>query len=299
VRRISPPFAAPADPIPASAGVGLRFPHHRTILAGEAGAAWFEVHPENYLGDGVLSGILEAVRRDFPISLHATGLSLGSAAGVDEDHLAAIAALARRIEPGLVSDHLSWCRAGGMHLPDLLPLPCTREALEIFARNVERVQTALRRPILVENPSLYLAFGQNEMREGEFLAALARKSGCGVLLDVNNVAVSAANLGEQPAARLHRMLDDLPQAVIGEIHLAGHAVRELAGGGRVHIDDHGSPVSGEVWDLYADTIRRIGPRPTLIERDTAIPAFAQLAREAGTANAVMARAGQARHAAAG
>ncbi len=299
MRRISPPFAAPADPIPASAGVGLRFPHHRTILAGEAGAAWFEVHPENYLGDGAVPDILEAVRRDFPISLHATGLSLGSAEGVDEDHLAAIAALARRIEPGLLSDHLSWCRAGGMQLPDLLPLPYTQEALEIFARNIERVQTALRRPILVENPSLYLAFAHSEMREGEFLAALARQSGCGVLLDINNVAVSAANLGEQPAARLRRMLDDLPEEAIGEIHLAGHAVRELADGSHVHIDDHGSPVSDEVWEMYADTVGRIGPRPTLIERDTAIPAFAQLAQEAGIADAVMTRAGEARYAAAG
>jgi uncharacterized protein (UPF0276 family) len=257
------------------------------------------VHPENYLGDGAVPDILEAVRRNFPISLHATGLSLGSAEGVDEDHLAAIAALARRIEPGLLSDHLSWCRAGGMQLPDLLPLPYTQEALEIFARNIERVQTALRRPILVENPSLYLAFAHSEMREGEFLAALARQSGCGVLLDINNVAVSAANLGEQPAARLRRMLDDLPEEAIGEIHLAGHAVRELADGSHVHIDDHGSPVSDEVWEMYADTVGRIGPRPTLIERDTAIPAFAQLAQEAGIADAVMTRAGEARYAAAG
>jgi uncharacterized protein (UPF0276 family) len=296
VRRNTYPLAAPADPIPAAAGVGLRFPHHRVVLTGEAKAAWLEVHPENYLGEGVVSEILESVRRDFPVSLHATGVSLGSAGGIAEDHLAAIAALVRRIEPGLVSDHLSWSAAGGIHLPDLLPLPYTREALEIFARNIDRVQMALGRLLLIENPSVYLAFTHSEMREGEFLAALARKTGCGVLLDINNVAVSAANLGESAAARLRRMLDDLPEAAIGEIHLAGHGVRELAEGGCVHIDDHGSPVSDEVWELYADTIRRIGPRPTLIEWDTAIPAFSRLAAEADIADAVM--AGEIRHAAA-
>jgi uncharacterized protein (UPF0276 family) len=299
MRRNIPPAAAPAGPIPATAGVGLRFPHHKAVLAGEARAAWLEVHPENYLGDGVVTGILDKVRRDHPVSLHATGLSLGSADGIDVDHLAAIAALADRIQPGLVSDHLSWSAAGGVHLPDLLPLPYTREALDVFARNIDRVQSALRRPILVENPSVYLAFAHSEMREGEFLAALARKSGCGLLLDINNVAVSAANLGEPPAERLQRMLDDLPALAIGEIHLAGHAVVETADGGLVHIDDHGSPVSDEVWRLYADTIHRVGPCPTLIEWDTAIPAFARLAAEAHTADAVMAQAQEVRHAAAG
>jgi len=299
MRRNPLPPAAPAAPIPVKAGVGLRFPHHKSVLAGEARAAWFEVHPENYLGDGVIPDILERVRRDFPVSLHATGLSLGSADGIDADHLAAIVALAGRIQPGLISDHLSWSSAGGVHLPDLLPLPYTREAQDVFVRNIDRVQTALRRPILIENPSAYLAWAHSEMREGEFLAGLARRSGCGVLLDINNVAVSAANLGEDPAVRLHQMLDALPAAAVGEIHLAGHAVRECADGGHVHIDDHGSPVNEDVWDLYADTIRRIGPRPALIEWDTAIPAFARLADEARTADDVMATALEVRHAAAG
>jgi len=299
MRRIPHSPAAQPAPIPASAGVGLRFPHHRRVLAGEARAAWFEVHPENYLGEGVVAQTLADIRRDTPVCLHATGLSLGSAGGVDEDHLAAIAALARRIQPGLISDHLSWSAAGGVHLPDLLPVPYTHEALDVFARNIDRVQTALRRPILVENPSVYLAFAASEMREGEFLAALARRSGCGVLLDINNVAVSAANLGEAPALRLRRMLDDVPPAAIGEIHLAGHAVRDLGDGRQVHIDDHGSPVSDDVWALYADTIGRIGARPTLIEWDTALPAFDVLAAEAATADAVMAQAIEVRHAAAG
>lgn len=299
MRRNSPPCAAHAAPIPASAGVGLRFPHHKPVLAGEAKAAWFEVHPENYLGDGVIPEILERVRRNIPISLHATGLSLGSADGIDAGHLAAIAALASRIQPGLISDHLSWSSAGGVHLPDLLPLPYTREAQDIFVRNIDRVQMALGRSVLIENPSVYLAFACSEMREGEFLAGLAQRSGCGVLLDINNVAVSAANLGEDPAARLHQMLNDLPAAAIGEIHLAGHTVRECADGGHVHIDDHGSPVSEDVWDLYAYTAHRIGPRPALIEWDTAIPAFARLAEEAHYADGVMATALEVRHAAAG
>jgi uncharacterized protein (UPF0276 family) len=299
MRRASPTPAAHAAPVPAQAGIGLRFPHHKAALSGEARAAWFEVHPENYLGDGVLPGLLETIRRDTALSLHATGLSLGSADGVDEDHLAAIAALARRMQPALISDHLSWGAVDGLHLPDLLPLPYTHEALDVFVRNLDRVQSALGRAILIENPSVYLAFAHNEMREGQFLAELARRSGCGLLLDINNVAVSAANLGEAPAMRLHQMLDDLPAAAIGEIHLAGHAVRELDNGGVVHIDDHGSPVSEAVWDLYDATIRRIGPRPTLIEWDTDIPAFARLAQEAATADAVMVRAQEIRHAAAG
>jgi uncharacterized protein len=299
MRRVSPFPAAHASPIPAQAGVGLRFPHHKAVLAGEAGAAWFEVHPENYLGDGIAADILEEVRCDFAISLHATGLSLGSADGVDADHLQSIAALARRIQPGLISDHLSWSAAGGTHLPDLLPLPYTREAQDIFSANIDRVQTALGRPILIENPSAYLAFAASEMREGEFLAGLARRSGCGILLDINNVVVSAANLGEAPQARLQRMLGDLPVSAIGEIHLAGHAVRQLPGGGAVHIDDHGSPVSEEVWELYEAVIRSIGPRPTLIEWDTDLPAFARLAQEAHTADVILANAREPRHAAIG
>ncbi len=298
MRRTSPFLAAPAAPIPAKAGVGLRFPHHKTVLSGDAKAAWLEVHPENYLGGGVVTDILEQVRRDRPVSLHATGLSFGSADGVDADHLVAIAALAYRIQPGLVSDHLSWSAVDGVHIPDLLPLPYTREAMEIFVRNIDQVQTALGRSILVENPSVYFAFAHNEMREGEFLASLVRASGCGLLLDVNNVAVSAANLGEDPAARLHRMLDDLPASVIGEIHLAGHTVVQTTDG-PVHIDDHGSPVSDDVWALYADTIARIGPRPTLIEWDTDIPAFARLAAEAATADTVMDHAREDGHAATG
>lgn len=258
---------------------------------------WLEVHAENYLGEGVAPEILLQVREHHPVSLHATGLSLGSAGGVDCGHLAAIAALSRRIEPGLISDHLSWSAVDGLHLPDLLPSPYTREAQDIFARNIETVQAALGRSLLIENPSVYLSFAGNEMSEGQFLAGLVQRTGCGILLDINNVAVSAANLGEAPGARLDALLMALPASAIGEIHLAGHAVHDLPDSGQVCIDDHGSPVSDAVWGLFDRAIRYIGPRPVLIEWDTSIPAFEVLAGEAAKADALM--LGKLRHAAFG
>jgi uncharacterized protein (UPF0276 family) len=276
----------------------LRFAHHDHVLAAPDAAAWFEVHPENYLGQGASADILTAVRTDTPISLHATGLSLGSADGVDADHLTAIAELCARIEPGLVSDHLSWSAAGGLHLPDLLPLPYTREAQDIFVRNIETVQTALGRRILIENPSVYLAFAESEMGESDFLAGLVRRTGCGVLLDINNIAVSAANLGRDAQSGLDAILDALPGDAIGEFHLAGHAVKDLPDGTQIRVDDHGAPVSGDVWALFAHAIARIGARPTLIEWDTAIPAFDVLAREAATADGFLSQASErCRHAA--
>jgi uncharacterized protein (UPF0276 family) len=289
-----------ADPIPAKAGIGLRFPHHDHVLARRPDVAWFEVHPENYLGFGVAAEDLEAVRRDYPISLHATGLSLGSADGLDAGHLADIAELCRRIEPGLVSDHLSWSAGGGLHLPDLLPLPYDQEALAVVARNVDQVQLALGRPILIENPSTYMSFADAALSEAQFLGELAKTAGCGVLLDVNNVAVSAGNLGESASERLRRLLDNVPAAAIGEVHLAGHAVRRLGDGTLLRIDDHGSPVSPEVWSLFQDVVARIGPRPALIEWDTDIPAFDVLEAEAAAAQSILAQAvRRPRHAAAG
>jgi uncharacterized protein (UPF0276 family) len=279
----------PEHPIPARAGIGLRFPHHRFVLAEQPDVAWFEIHPENYLGEGVVADDLETVRRDYPLSLHATGLSLGSADGLDAEHLAAIAALSRRIEPGLVSDHLSWSAGGGLHLPDLLPLPYSEEALAVIARNLDQVQTALGRQILIENPSAYMAFADSALSEAEFLGELVRVSGCGLLLDVNNIAVSAGNLGEAPASRLGQLLGHVPAAAIGEIHLAGHAVRRLADGDVLRIDDHGSPVSPAVWALFETVVSRIGLRPALIEWDTDIPAFDVLVGEARAAQSVLDR----------
>lgn len=287
-----------ADPIPARAGIGLRFPHHDHVLATRPKADWFEVHPENYLGFGAVSEDLDRIRQDYPIALHATGLSLGSADGVDAGHLASIASLCRRIDPGLISDHLSWSAGGGLHLPDLLPLPYDEETLAITARNIDRVQTALGRPILIENPSTYLAFAQSSLSEAQFLGELVDVAGCGVLLDVNNVAVTSGNLGDTPGKRLKRLLDHVPPAAIGEIHLAGHAIRRLGDGVILRVDDHGSLVSPEVWSLFESAIARLGPRPTLIEWDTDIPAFGVLAAEAARAQSILDRpAGRPAHAA--
>jgi uncharacterized protein (UPF0276 family) len=284
--------AQSAQPISANAGIGLRFPHHDIVLDEQPNVAWFEVHPENYLGRGSASETLTKLRETYPISLHATGLSLGSANGVDEAHLSAITALCHRIEPVLVSDHLSWSAAGEVFLPDLMPLPYTHQALEIFARNIDQVQSALRRQILIENPSVYLAFEACEMSEAVFVSELIDRTGCKLLLDVNNVVVSAENLGESARLRLRAFLEVVPHQAIGEIHLAGHAIRELADGSKLRIDDHGSAVSPEVWSLYQEVINHIGPRPTLIEWDTDIPAFEVLHKEAVTAQVILDHAAQ-------
>jgi uncharacterized protein (UPF0276 family) len=280
--------AASAWPIPAQAGVGLRLPHHAFVQAKRPAAAWLEAHPENYMTPALADDLAGFAER-YPISLHAVGLSLGSACGPDQEHLGRLRALERRVRPGLMSDHLSWSvattGAGPLALPDLLPLPYTEEALAVVIANVDHAQGVLDRRLLIENPSTYLQFTASCMSEAAFLAALARATGCGVLLDVNNIHVSAMNQGADSAAALSDYLEVIPHGAIGEIHLAGHAVRVLPGGGRMHIDDHGSPVAPTVWALYEAAIRALGPRPTLIEWDTAIPPFGVLQSEAATAQA--------------
>jgi uncharacterized protein (UPF0276 family) len=279
--------SGPARPIPAKAGVGLRLPHQNLVETERPDVAWMEAHPENYMTPG-LSDALAAVAEHYPLSLHAVGMSLGSAAGLDHEHLLRLAELERRVRPGLMSDHLSWSIAPGpLALPDLLPLPYTEEALAVVIGNVERAQAVLNRRLLIENPSTYVQFAASLLSEAEFLAAVVRATGCGVLLDLNNIHVSAMNQGADPAAALRGYLASVPTEAIGEIHLAGHAVRDLPGGGAVHIDDHGSQVGAEVWRLYATAIRALGPRPTLIEWDTAIPAFSVLQGEAALAQAIM------------
>lgn len=274
-------FPVPSSPdrIPAAAGIGLRFPHHREVAAAPGGLAWVEVHPENYMAGGAMLDLLALIRRDLPVSLHGVGLSLGSAGGIDPAHLARLQALIERIEPGLVSDHLSWSVAGGVYLPDLLPLPYTEEALDVVARNVQRVQDAIGRPLLIENPSRYLAFKHSTLTESEFLSALVARTGCGLLYDLNNLFVSARNLDEDPVATLFA----IPTEAVAEIHLAGHALKRLDDGSEIRIDDHGSTVAPEVWDLYTRFIHRAGPVPTLIEWDTGIPALAVLTAEAAKA----------------
>jgi uncharacterized protein (UPF0276 family) len=273
----------PAGPIPAMAGVGLRFRHHRAVLDERPAAAWFEVHTENYMGGGPATRYLEAIRGDYPVSLHGVGLSLGTADGLDSAHLARVSEVVERVQPGLVSEHLAWSVAGGTYLADLLPLPMTEEALDVVCRNVDQVQTVLGRQILVENPSTYLRFAHSTILEWEFLAHLTQRTECGLLCDVNNIYVSACNHGWNP----YRYLDALPSAAIGEIHLAGHSVRQLEGGRALHIDDHGSRVAPQVWALYAAALQRFGPVPTLIEWDTDVPPLDVLIEEAATAESAL------------
>jgi len=269
--------------IPAEAGVGLRFRHHQEVLEAPPAAAWFEVHIENYMGGGSAPTALDAIRRDYPISLHGTGLSLGSAEGLDPSHLARLREAVERFEPGLVSEHLSFSVAGGNYLADLLPLPMTEEALGIVCRNVAQAQDCLKRQILVENPSTYLQFRHSTIPEWEFLALVARRTGCGILCDVNNIYVSACNHGWRASAYLAA----LPAQAVGEIHLAGHTVRRIDDARTLRIDDHGSRVAPEVWALYAEALALFGPVPTLVEWDTNVPPMAVLLEETAHAAALI------------
>jgi uncharacterized protein (UPF0276 family) len=266
-------------------GIGLRFPHHRAFIETRPRIAWLEVHAENYLGGGVTPGILEAIRASYPVSLHGVGLSLGSADGLDARHLVRIADLIARVEPWLVSEHLSWSAVDGVYLADLLPLPLTEEALDVVRRNVDRAQATLRRRLLVENPSTYLRFRHSTIPEAQFLDEVARRTGCGLLCDVNNACVSAANHGYAAAA----YIDALPKHAIGEIHLAGHAIRDVGRGRVLRIDDHGSRVSAEVWALYEHALARFGAVPTLVEWDSGVPPLAVLLQEAQRAQERLAR----------
>ena len=264
------------------AGIGLRSPHLAEIARDRPVTGFLEIHAENYLAGSPARRTIEHLRRDYEFSVHAVGLSLGSAEGLDEAHLGRVAALIERLEPQLVSDHLSWSVAGGHYFNDLLPLPYTEEALAVVVRNVQRLQERLGRRVSIENPSCYLAFGHSTLSEPEFLAELARRSGCGLLLDANNVVVTAHNLRLDPMD----WLAPLPAEAITEYHLAGHAVND-ADGQRVLIDDHGSPVSEAVLGLFGEIVRRYGKRPALVEWDTDIPALDVLLDEARRAERVL------------
>jgi len=259
-------------------GIGLRSPHLDEILATRPAVGWLEVHAENYMGGGPALRGLERLRPDYPLSVHGVGLSLGSADGLDARHLERLARLVERLEPALVSEHLAWSVTGGAYLNHLLPLPYTEESLAVVSEHVERVQTRLGRRLLVENPSGYLRFRGAEIPEADFLAALVRRTGCGLLCDVNNIHVTCANLGGEP----DEYLAALPADAIHEIHLAGHAVND-ADGRLILIDDHGSPVAPPVWRLYERALARFGARPTLIEWDTDVPPLAVLLGEAAAA----------------
>lgn len=280
-----PTAGFPRQPRPPglTAGLGLKAQHYEHALACPAAGLWFEVHPENYMVQGgPRLAWLDEIRRDRPLSLHGVGLSLAADEDPDADHLARLKSLADRYEPFVVSEHLAWSQRNGTYHPDLLPFPRTKRMLARVIENVSRAQDALGRPLLIENPSLYLALNGHEMSEPEFLSELVKSSGCGLLLDINNVHVSCHNVGGSAEA----YLDALPAEAIGEIHLAGHAP-DPEWGEALLIDTHGTPVSDTVWSLYARTIGRIGPRPTLIERDDAIPEFSVLMEERDRADAVL------------
>lgn len=268
--------------LPSRAGIGLRAPHVEELLATRPAVPWLEVHPENYMGGSAALASLESVRREYPVSLHGVGLSLGTAGEIDQRHVARLKGLIDRIEPCLVSEHLSWSTTNGAYLNHLLPLPYTEESLSVVAGHVREVQDALGRRILVENPSSYLRFRHSTIQEPEFLAELARRTGCGLLCDVNNIYVTAWNLGLDAVA----YLDALTAYAVGEIHLAGHAENDTDGRS-ILIDDHGSPVAAPVWKLYERALERFGPVPTLIEWDTDIPELAVLLAEARRANGLL------------
>jgi hypothetical protein len=265
----------------------------QAFLDGPPAIGWVEVHSENYLaGGGLRLAALERIRRDLPLSCHGVGLSLGSAEGLDPPHLAALKQLFERVEPGLVSEHVSWCVSGGVYYNDLLPLPLTDEALDVVVRNVDRAQEAFGRRILIENPSTYLHLSDSRIPEPEFIAEIVRRTDCGLLLDVNNIHVSAHNRGFDAAGYLAA----LPASAVGEIHIAGHARREI-GGETVLIDDHGSRVIAEVWRLLDAALARTGPVPVLVEWDTDIPELSVLLAEAEMADAAILRAVAARRSA--
>lgn len=272
-------------PIPARAGVGLKPEHYEAILDTRPDIGWFEVHPENYMGDGgAPHHFLSRLRADYPISFHGVGLSIGSAGPLDNTHLMRLAKLMARYEPAMFSEHLAWSTHDDAYLNDLLPLPYSRETLDVVCRHVDEVQRSLGRRMLLENPSTYIAFETSEMSETEFLGEIARRTGCGLLLDVNNVFVSATNNGFDPVA----YIDAFPVAHVGEIHLGGHAEAEDDLGSPLLIDAHDREVKGDVWALYRQAIARAGAVLTLIEWDNDVPAWPVLYAEARRAEALLA-----------
>lgn len=286
---LSRPKTRPAAALPGVAGVGFKPQHFDDILAEARGVGFFEVHAENYFGaGGPPHRRLTALSERFPLSIHGVGLSIGGAGRLDRDHLARLATLVERYQPQAVSEHLAWSSHGGVGFPDLLPFPLTEETLDRVVEHLDEVQTALGRTILLENPSTYFRFAASTLSEIDFLDEASRRSGCGLLLDVANVDVSATNNGFDPRAYIAAF----PVERVGEIHLAGRFETVDDAGLPLFVDAHGSPVADPVWALYAEVIDRIGPVATLIERDDDIPAWEVLAAEAGRANAILAGAAE-------
>ncbi len=257
------------NPISAKAGVGLRQQHLLNFVEGGADVSWVEVHAENFMGVGGprLNGLL-AVRDHYPVSLHGVGTSLGSAEGLDLEHLIKFSKLIDQVEPALISEHLSWSVTGGQYLNDLLPLPLNKESFQIVSNNIDKMQNHFKRQILIENPSVYLSLNNSDIPEFEFLNNLAKTTGCELLLDVNNIYVSCVNTGSNPAEYIKHIDFDK----VKEIHIAGHS-EEYFEGQKVLIDTHGSPVCDDVWKLLDKALEFGGTKPVLMEWDTNLPSF--------------------------
>ena len=273
------------SPTTTAVGIGLKAQHVREVIDAQAPALdFFEVHAENYLvAGGPALRQLTQIRERFPLSIHGVGLSIGGAAPLDQEHLDRLAALLQRFEPAWFSEHLAWSSHGGAFYNDLLPLPYNTATLVRVCDHIDEVQERLGRRLLLENPSTYVEFAASSMDEGTFVAEVAARTGCGLLLDVNNAYISAVNHGRDP----WDLIAALPAAAVGEIHLAGFAEDRDGAGDRLLIDTHGAPVADAVWDLYRRTLRHLGPRPTLIERDQAIPPLAVLVAEAEHARSAL------------
>jgi uncharacterized protein (UPF0276 family) len=276
----------PALPVRGLAGTSFKHQHLTAILAEPKRRGFFEVHAENYMGaGGPPHRALEAVRRDHPVSLHGVCMSIGGPQPLDEAHLARFRNLVERYEPALVSEHLAWSTHQTIYFNDLLPLPYTEHTLDRVCDHVDQVQEAIRRPLLLENPATYLAFQESAMSETDFIRSIAARTGCGLLLDVNNVFVSATNHGSSAL----QYLSDFPLSRVGEIHLAGHTEQSDDEGELLLIDSHDGPVADAVWKLYEIVIGQCGPVPTLIEWDSKIPDWPVLQAEAAAAQALLDR----------
>lgn len=273
----------PAD-IQCSAGIGLRSQHYKDLLDFKPDIQWIEVHPENYFCGGLHRHYLDKACENYALSLHGVGLSLGSDQAVSKEHLQNFKNLIDRYQPFRVSDHVSWSASGNAHLNDLLPLPYTQETLLRICSNIEQTQDFFNRQIWVENPSSYISYCIDEMSESEFMNALADKTGCGILLDINNIYVQAHN----HSFDAWQYISDIKAEHVGEMHLAGHIERPFGDDGEIlYIDTHSRPVKGDVWDLYMHAIQHVGPTPTLIEWDSDIPALEILVKEAKKAEKIM------------
>ncbi|MGE1089962.1 DUF692 domain-containing protein [Pseudomonas zeae] len=274
--------------LPPRAGLGLKTGHFREVLGSSPDIGFFEVHAENYMvAGGPFHHFLGLIREQYPLSLHGVGLSIGAEGPLDEQHLKRLAELIRRYQPQSFSEHLAWSSHGPVFLNDLLPLAYDKPTLNRVCEHIDQVQNTLQRPMLLENPATYLAFERSTIDEADFIAEVIRRSGCGLLLDVNNVYVSCVNHQRDPLA----YLDALPLHRVGEIHLAGFAEDSDSLGDRLLIDDHGAPIDQAVWNLYRQVLQRTGPVATLIERDNQVPAFAVLLVEAQQADALLREAG--------